>query len=148
MSRMASAALIGAGCLAVSACGLGAPQLRDPDRGLAACDLRRCVSSLAQDDAHFVEPIRYSGSADAARLALVRIIAAMAGGEVVTQSPDYVHARFTSPRMKYVDDLELMFPPDARLVHLRAASRLGYYDFNVNRERIEELRARFEALQP
>lgn len=161
MSRTASAASTerravdarrGAPALLLAAllggCGLGTPQLRTAGGTLADCDRMRCVSSLATDPDRRVEPIRYAGTADAARLALVRILAQMDGAQVVTQSEDYVHARFTSRVMRWVDDLELSLAPGERVVHVRSASRIGYYDFDVNRERIETLRARFDALQP
>jgi uncharacterized protein (DUF1499 family) len=40
--------------------------------------------------------------------------------------------------MRFVDDVELLIGGDA--VQVRSASRLGYSDLGVNRERIEALR--------
>ena len=42
--------------------------------------------------------------------------------------------------MRFVDDVEFMIGTQA--VEVRSASRLGYKDFDVNRERIERLRQR------
>ncbi len=44
--------------------------------------------------------------------------------------------------MGYVDDVEFAFDPQAGVLHVRSASRLGRRDFDVNRERVEALRAR------
>ncbi|WP_162932599.1 DUF1499 domain-containing protein [Solimonas sp. K1W22B-7] len=124
------------------------PQLASVDGELAPCRASRCVSSLTQEPAYRVEPIRYEGSRESARLALMRILAELPGVKIVLQTEDYVHAEFTSPVLRTVDDLELQFPRRGQIVHLRSASRVGYYDFDGNRERVEDLRARFEAMQP
>jgi uncharacterized protein (DUF1499 family) len=45
-----------------------------------------------------------------------------------------------------VDDLELRFDPEKQLLHIRSASRVGYSDLNVNRERAERLKGIIERL--
>lgn len=146
MSRAAVAVSIS--CCALLAGCAGQPQLVSPDGQLAPCELPRCVSSLAPDPERHIEPIRYGGSRESAWLALQRIIAAMPGAKIVLQTEDYLHAEFTSPVMRYVDDVELQFPRREKLVHLRSSSRVGRYDFDANRERVEAIRAQFEAVQP
>src|ERR1043166_9424905 len=131
----------------LAGCGAGSPTLITRDGALAPCEAPHCVSSLASDQ-HFIEPIRYEGSRDSARNALVRLIADTEGASIVTQTPDYVHATFTSRMLEFIDDLEQVFPQNAKQVDVRAASRLGYYDFDANRKRVETLRAQFDALQP
>ena len=42
--------------------------------------------------------------------------------------------------MGFTDDVELWFCDQPGIVQLRSASRAGYYDFGVNRERVEQLR--------
>lgn len=59
----------------------------------------------------------------------------------MTQSDAYLHAECRSALFGFVDDLELQLRTGDRLVAVRSASRLGYYDFGVNRRRIEHLRA-------
>lgn len=141
-------AVLGIAAALVSACGMGTPNLRPTGEQFAPCDKARCVSSQQPGTRWAIEPLRYSGSHDAAHAALLRILAAMPGAQVETSRRDYVHATFTSPIMRYVDDLELRFVASEPLVHVRSASRLGYYDFDVNRERVEALRSAFEAIQP
>lgn len=132
----------------LTACG-GTPELRSPDGQLAPCAGGGCVSSHAAETGSAVRPIVYSGTREAARLALTRLIADMPGAELVEQREDYVHATFTSLVLRSVDDLELDFPPHERVVHIRAASRGGLPSIgNSNLERVEQLRARFDAVQP
>jgi uncharacterized protein (DUF1499 family) len=58
----------------------------------------------------------------------------------VEESPGYLRAEVSSRLMRFVDDVEFMIGEAA--VDVRSASRLGYADFDVNRERIERLRQR------
>ncbi|MGD9241474.1 MAG: DUF1499 domain-containing protein, partial [Desulfobacterales bacterium] len=36
------------------------------------------------------------------------------------------------------------FPSEETIIHVRSASRTGYYDFGANRRRVERLRSAFE----
>ncbi|MDM4770383.1 DUF1499 domain-containing protein [Solimonas sp. SE-A11] len=146
MSRTVVAASISL-CVLLSACG-GKPQLASVDGELAPCQAARCVSSLSRDPDYRIEPIAYEGSRESARLALLRIITAMPGTRIALQTEDYIHVEFTSPVMRYRDDLELQFPRRDPVVHVRSSSRAGYYDFDNNRERVEQIRAEFNAVQP
>lgn len=147
INRLAAAILVVLAAAALGACG-GTPQLRSAAGQFAPCAAKRCVSSQASEAEYAIAPIRYAGTREAAQAAMLRILGAMPSAVVQTHSEDYVHATLTTPRMRYVDDLELEFPATERVIHVRSSSRIGYYDFELNRERVEELRRRFEALQP
>jgi uncharacterized protein (DUF1499 family) len=45
-----------------------------------------------------------------------------------------------------VDDVEFCIDDDLRTIHVRSSSRVGYFDFGVNRRRIERIRAKFAPL--
>jgi uncharacterized protein (DUF1499 family) len=66
----------------------------------------------------------------------------MPRAEIVEEGPGYLHATFTSPLFRFVDDLELRADAEAGVVHVRSASRAGYYDFGANARRVEALRTR------
>jgi uncharacterized protein (DUF1499 family) len=106
-----------------------------------------CVNSHAVGDArHVIEPLRFAGDAAAAWRVLHEVIAGMERAAVIADKPDYLYAEFTTRLMGYVDDVEFQLDSANRLIHVRSASRLGYRDFNVNRERIEAVRERFSGL--
>jgi len=135
--------------LLLAACGMGSAELRGSDGKLAPCDGGpHCVSSLTRDPDRRVEPFHYSGKREEARQALLRVLRNSPGAAVVAESADYIHAEFTSPLLRYVDDVEFVFLSAENLIHVRSASRIGYYDFNANRERIEQLRLAFFQLFP
>jgi uncharacterized protein (DUF1499 family) len=78
------------------------------------------------------------GAATLARLKT--LIAGLPGAEVVQSDADYLRAHFTTPILRFRDDVELWFDPAAGVVHVRSASRVGRKDFGVNRQRVENLR--------
>jgi uncharacterized protein (DUF1499 family) len=114
---------------------------------LASCGRRlNCVSSQADpgDAQRYVAPIPFKGSAVDALAAARRAVASMQRATVVRHEGNYLHAEFRSRLMGYVDDVEFTYDDKAGVLHLRSASRLGRRDFDVNRERVEALRARIQ----
>lgn len=102
---------------------------------LAACpDSPNCVSSFDTRESHRIEPLQ--GSLDDVRAALMQIPRAT----VITEDSNYLHAEFTSRLMGFVDDVEFLADSSQGVVHVRSASRLGYSDMGVNRERVETVR--------
>lgn len=86
-----------------------------------------------------------NASGPASLQALAAVLGAMPGVTVVEQRPDYLHAQAETRWMKFTDDMEFWFNPARAVIELRSASRLGRKDFGVNRERIEAIRAAYQA---
>jgi uncharacterized protein (DUF1499 family) len=106
-----------------------------------------CVSSQADDKRHAIEPFRYQEALTEARGRLVVILKAMPRSNVVTVHEDYVHAEFRSRLFGFVDDLEFSLDEDRKIIDLRSASRTGYYDFGMNRKRMERIRSQFTGVE-
>jgi uncharacterized protein (DUF1499 family) len=114
----------------------------EPLRSLAPCPAKpNCVSSQSADPRHHVESLRYRGAADAAGLAARRAVAALPRTRIVEEESGYLRAEATSRLFRVVDDLELLLAPGEGAIHVRSASRVGYSDLGVNRQRVEALRA-------
>ncbi len=108
---------------------------------LSVCpDKPNCVSSQAQDPAHSIEPFTYSDSAQEALYRLKTALATEQRLTVITEQGNYLHAEARSMVFRFVDDVEFLFDPGHKLIHVRSASRSGYSDFGVNRRRIERIR--------
>lgn len=60
------------------------------------------------------------------------------GGEVTSQTRDYIASEFTSSLFGFVDDLE--FRLTDRDIQVRSASRVGHSDAGVNAARVADLR--------
>lgn len=104
-----------------------------------------CVSSRSGDSSHYVEPYPYDGLQAEARRRLIIAVESISRSLVVAATEDYIHAEFTSAVFGFVDDAEFLFDDSRKVIHVRSASRSGYYDFGVNRRRIETIRALFLA---
>jgi uncharacterized protein (DUF1499 family) len=103
-----------------------------------------CVSSQSTDSARFIEPLRYTGNLADARQKLIDLLENSKRTRLIRVETDYLHAEFRSLILNFVDDVEFYFSSEDPIVHVRSASRTGYYDFGVNRRRVERLRATFE----
>lgn len=103
------------------------------------------VSSQASGGYHAIAPLTYASTHERAMPALVNIVTDTPRTRIVTQTPDYLYAEYTSALMGFVDDVEFWFEPNTKQIQVRSASRLGYSDFGVNRARIEDVRRRLAA---
>ena len=112
---------------------------------LAPCpDRPNCVCSRGDaSPRHRVEPFAVAGDPATAFTRLKSLLDATPRTVIVTATPDYIHAACRT-RLGFVDDLECHLCPTERVIHIRSASRLGYYDFGANRGRVEALRRRFQ----
>lgn len=68
-------------------------------------------------------------------------ITALPRTRIMTATSEYIHAECRSAVFGFIDDLELQLLPGPGLIEVRSLARLGYYDFGVNRQRVEQLRA-------
>lgn len=121
------------------------PVAQNPAAGLPPCPPSpNCVSSQASDPEQRVEPLRYDDAPAAARARLLTVINGMERSQVTQASADTLQVEFRSAVFGFVDDVEFRFRQPG-LIELRSAARSGYYDFGVNRERVAQIRARFES---
>ena len=90
-----------------------------------------------------IEPLGAVGDGPATLARLRAIVQAWPGATVVKNEADYLYATFSTRIMKFTDDVEFWW--DGRVVQVRSASRLGRGDRDVNRHRIEAIRAQLQA---
>jgi uncharacterized protein (DUF1499 family) len=123
-------------------------QLGVRDGRLAPCpNSPNCVSTQSQDPRHRIDPIPYTGSPEEAKARLLRVIRSMDRTQIVADEPDYIHAEFRIVGIGYVDDVEFYIDPARQEIHFRSSARLPYWDWNVNRKRMEAIRAAFAAVE-
>jgi uncharacterized protein (DUF1499 family) len=92
-----------------------------------------------------IEPLPLHGSGPKTLERIRRIVETMHGAKVVQATSGYLYVQFTSRLMKFVDDTEFWADPQAGVIQVRSASRLGIKDLGVNRARVEAIRARLAA---
>jgi len=101
-----------------------------------------CVSSRDPDPARRVDPIPFLGTEEEAREALETVVRSQPRASIVASSGIGIRAEFRS-RLGFVDDVEFRIDEAAGVIHVRSASRKGYWDFGVNRRRVEAIRNAF-----
>jgi uncharacterized protein (DUF1499 family) len=101
-----------------------------------------CVSSGDPDPARRVDPIPFSVTATEAREALETVVRSFPRAVVVDSSGNGIRAEFRS-LLGFVDDVEFRIDGTAGRIHVRSASRKGYWDLGVNHRRIEAIRKAF-----
>ena len=103
-------------------------------------DSPNCVSSQGSDSAYTVEPLNYDSEAEKIIADLKVVVGSMKGATIVSESAAYLHVEFQSDVFRFIDDVEFMVDDMAKVVHVRSASRVGYYDLGINRKRLEKIR--------
>lgn len=91
-----------------------------------------------------IPPLKFNGDADQAMARLLDVLRHMDRMVIIAQEPEYLYAQNTTALLKFTDDVEFALDREAHVIHVRSASRIGRKDFNVNRARIETIRAQFE----
>ncbi len=139
--------LVALGLVGVSLASLSTPDGLGLQAGkLADCpDSPNCVCSEQADLPSSIEPLRFRGDGNEAMTSLLAFLQAESRVNVVTIKEGYLHAVYATPLMRYRDDVEFRLDEEAGVIHVRSASRVGRSDMGANRERIESLRARWQA---
>ena len=117
-----------------------------PDKSSLCPVSPNCVSSQSGDKAHFIKPLNYTGNLAGARQKLIDVLENTKRVHLAKVDMNYIHAEFRSLIFRFVDDVLFYLPPDKNIIHVRSASRQGYYDFGVNRRRVERLRVMLEKM--
>lgn len=83
------------------------------------------------------------GDADRSWQRLLVSLAKQPDITVIRQDAGYLRAEARTHWLRFVDDLEFWLNPQAGVIEVRSASRLGREDFGVNRQRVEGIRATY-----
>ncbi|MBC2855055.1 DUF1499 domain-containing protein [Cetobacterium sp. 2A] len=99
-----------------------------------------CVISDESDTKHYIEPIKFQNqNIESVNKALVQAIKSL-DGEIIENKDNYIKAKFQSKFFKFEDDAEFYIDKEKKVIEVRSAAQSGWYDFNVNRKRIEKIR--------
>jgi uncharacterized protein (DUF1499 family) len=71
----------------------------------------------------------------------------MKRAKLVSSDAEFIHAEFRT-RLGFVDDVSFALDAHRGVIHMRSASRAGYWDLGVNRRRLEKIRRDFRTQCP
>jgi uncharacterized protein (DUF1499 family) len=100
------------------------------------------VSSGDPDPVRRIDPISFQGREEEAREGIETVVRSFPRATIVAASGSVVRAEFRS-LLGFVDDVEFRIDEVAGVIHVRSASRKGYWDLGVNRRRVEAIREAF-----
>jgi uncharacterized protein (DUF1499 family) len=101
-----------------------------------------CVSSqAAMDDSHFIAPFKIMADTQQTWASLKQALLSQPRTVITQETTEVLDAEATSLIFRFVDDVKVILDAENKLIHIRSASRVGYGDFGVNRNRVEQLRA-------
>lgn len=105
-------------------------------------DYPACVNTQADstDEAHAIAPIEHVLSVSEARERIIQIMSRTQGSSLITAADDYLYYEIKVKPFGFKDDVEFYFPGDAEAIQIRSSARVPYYDFDVNRKRVESIR--------
>ena len=104
-----------------------------------------CVSTKKSYSKSYIEPIRYTGSRVEAIKILFMTLESFENSRVKNKKDNYIYVEFVSKLFGFVDDVEFYFNKPG-IIEYRSASRIGYSDLGVNRNRMESIRSKFNDL--
>ncbi len=110
------------------------------------CDKHHvCVSTQANkdDEVHYIEPINYTVPLEEAKSRIKSIINTLKRTQLLKEEVNYLHFQFTTGLFRFKDDVEFIFDETNKLLQFRSQSRIGGYDWNTNRKRMEKIREIF-----
>jgi uncharacterized protein (DUF1499 family) len=139
--------LIFLGAMVVGNWFAGKPENLGASNGrLSNCpDSPNCVCSQDDRETHHVKPFNYQGDGKAAFARLTELLRTWPRAKIIAQTENYLHVEFTTPTLRFVDDAEFLLVEEDKVIHARSAARVGYSDMDVNRKRIEDIRAAYES---
>lgn len=127
--------------LLLAACGDNNVSTGIVDGRLTPCpESPNCVSSDAMDELHRVEPYRLKVAPEQAWRGLRETVEAQERVTVTSADDSYLHVEVRSAIFRFVDDVEFHLRARDGIIAVRSASRVGYGDMGVNRQRVETIR--------
>ena len=104
-----------------------------------------CVSTKNSNRKDYIYPFKYKGSRSEAKRILILAVKSFGSSRIKNEQEIFIHVEFISEVFGFVDDVEFYFNKPG-IIDFRSASRIGYSDLGVNRNRMEAVRKKFDDL--
>ncbi len=118
--------------------------LDSKDGGVTDCpNTPNCISSESSDEAHRISPLLAGSASEGAFDCLREIVSGINRVTILEADQENIRAEFRT-LLGFVDDVAFHLNRETGAIQMRSASRVGYWDFGVNRRRLEGIRKRVE----
>lgn len=117
----------------------GTNQMSDPR--LKECPTSpNCVSTQTQQEDKKMDPIPFERDPKEVVEIIKGVVESRPRTNLENESSNYLHYTFKSRIFGFIDDVEFKIDAGQKLIHFRSASRTGYSDLGVNKNRMTELK--------
>ena len=102
------------------------------------------VSSQTIDLDKKVQPLKfYKRDLEKSKMRVIKTLAGFDSIKIKKVEKNYIYAVDTHTQLKFKDDIEFYFDEEAREIHYRSASRVGFYDFGKNAARYNKFKEKY-----
>ena len=102
------------------------------------------VTTNKKDEKHYLKPIIFHDTnLEQVKLNLLKILKEM-NGKILVNNKNYIKVGFYSKFFKFEDIAEFEISEKSKLIYFRSGAQTGWYDFGVNRKRIEKIKKTFQ----
>jgi uncharacterized protein (DUF1499 family) len=101
-----------------------------------------CVSSQASDS-HFIEAFPAEGDIETAFNKLKNILENRSDTTIAAADDNMIRVEFKTT-LGFIDNGIFVIDSENKVIHIRSASRSGYWDFGKNRQRIKTIRREYQ----
>lgn len=98
------------------------------------------VSSQTEEKDKKVEALEFKENLVDSKKKVIKAIESYGNAKIIKNETNYIYVVFTTGIMKYHDDVEFYFDESKKLIQIRSASRIGYSDMGLNRERYNKIK--------
>ncbi|MGL4989307.1 MAG: DUF1499 domain-containing protein [Cetobacterium sp.] len=99
-----------------------------------------CVSSESKNTKYFIEPIIINSENKDIKNKLIETILKL-NGKILENHDNYLKVAFYSKVFNFEDVAEFRIDYDKNIINIKSKAQTGWYDFGVNRKRMEKIRA-------
>jgi uncharacterized protein (DUF1499 family) len=100
---------------------------------------QNAVSTETSFSDKLISPMGFKDNLEQTKAALKKALEAYGGIAIIKEDTNYIYAIATTSTMRFHDDMEMYFDEENRTIHFRSASRAGYSDMGLNRERYNKI---------
>lgn len=112
--------------------------MENENKAVLLCSSKpNCVSTDEIRESHKVAPFELV-SEEISLSQIEDVILTFDRSKTESKTENELHVTFTSRLFRFVDDVHIV--KTGKILHIRSKSRVGYSDFGVNRERMEQFR--------
>jgi uncharacterized protein (DUF1499 family) len=101
-----------------------------------------CVNSFSS---YGLEALAFEGNGEQAMALLRATLATFPEATIVSSAPLYLEVIFTTT-IGFRDQIEFRIDEPSKLIDFRSRSKIGLYDFNKNRSRMQDFSASFKTV--